>query len=147
MATVKRWPPAGMPAPQASQSRTLASSPSCSATVIAAARAAQVLDDVGASLRPAAGSSSTGGGPHMRSQPGKQLITPALARRDPQNEPFLVVNARVYLESVQDEERLHERVTGPLVPVDEGMILDDRVPERRGLLDERRVEILSAECH
>jgi hypothetical protein len=58
-----------------------------------------------------------------------------------QHQLLLLVVGGIDLEAVQDEEGLHGGMRDSLVAIQERVVLHHRIPERRGLFDERRVEV------
>ncbi len=81
----------------------------------------------------------------MVADPLDKLFSFGSTRRDIENDPFSLLNGRVELPAVQQQENLHRSVTDALVSINEWMVLDHRVAERSSLLLYRAVEILPTE--
>jgi hypothetical protein len=58
-----------------------------------------------------------------------------------EHDAFLITYVGVDLEAIQNEERLHGGMGNTLVAVDEGMALDEREAEYRGLLRQSGIQI------
>jgi hypothetical protein len=61
------------------------------------------------------------------------------------NGPFSLVHRAVQLCSVQHEHSVEGSVANTLIPVNEGVVLDQRKAERRSLITESWVKILGVE--
>jgi len=61
-----------------------------------------------------------------------------------EDDALLVVNRRLNLEVVEDQERFHRRMADAFVAVKEWVVPHDREAERGGLLDDRDVQVLAA---
>ena len=81
----------------------------------------------------------------MLAQPVRQLAASDAARSEIQDETFLILDRCLNLRAGQDTERLHCRMSQAFVSVDEGMPLDQREAQRRGLLRQRGIQIDAAE--
>ena len=66
----------------------------------------------------------------MLPKPSDQALSIEGTGCHPQNDTLLLINRRVDLPPVEDEECLHGRVTYPLISVNERMIGDQRETER-----------------
>ena len=81
----------------------------------------------------------------MPCEPLGELLTRDLTAGHRQDDRLLLIDGRDHLDPVQHQERLHRRVSNPLVAIYEGVILNEEVSERSCLLHERRIEITFAE--
>jgi hypothetical protein len=70
---------------------------------------------------------------------GESLPVP-LTSRDREDDLFLYVNRGRQFEAIQNENDLESSMTNALVAIDEGMILNEEIPERRRLLSKGRIE-------
>src|SRR5690242_4662379 len=81
----------------------------------------------------------------MPRHPRDELLTSERSGREGQYRALRVVDARLELAPVEDEERLQRRVRHALVPIDERVVERQRVAQRRRLLGERRVQLGAGE--
>lgn len=81
----------------------------------------------------------------MLAQPVRQLAASQAARSEIQDDTFLILDRGSNLRAIQDQECLHRCMSHALVAVDEGMPLDQRQAQRRGLLRKRGIQIDATE--
>lgn len=84
----------------------------------------------------------------VRRKPDEQLLAGQPSSGQPEHELLLLVERRMNLMAVQDEEGLHSGMCHALVAVHKGMIRDERHAEGCRLFIERRIQIMTfARCN
>ena len=82
----------------------------------------------------------------MSIEPGPQTLTIHLSGCDSKDRLLGLIHRRLDPAPVEPKKRRHRRMPNALVPVDEGMVLDQREPERRRLRRQAWIQIIASEC-
>lgn len=84
---------------------------------------------------------------YVNTNPREEVFSSRAAGRDGKNHLFGFVDWRDKLVAVEYQESFHCRMTDSLVPVDEGMIVNEREAKGRCLLPDTSVQVAFAEGH
>src|SRR5947208_653106 len=77
--------------------------------------------------------------------PSCELFAPKFTARDREHDHLLLVYGGGQFIAVQEEDCFECCVPDPFVAVDEDMILNEEIPERRGLLSKSRIQLVIRE--